>query len=460
MKAIELKSQSGSQLALIGALVASAIILGRSIAMQSWMIVGAIALIPMLLLWPVEVALGMFAFSVPFSGFVLSSGSGVSFAWITGALAGMVVLGVGVAFRRMVVPPAPAVWWSLFAAWGLLSIAWAIDPEKTIHRLPTSLSLVVLFVSTAALKASKREFRVAVIATIAGGVVAAALSARTFYTLAGSSDAEHVRGSLALADDTETDPNVFAASLLLPLSLAIGESLSAITLRRRILMWGSTAAIAAGILLSMSRGGFLAVVVLLAVYAYRLRLRWKVLWPIAMVAALLLSMPQFFFSRLAQALPSGGAGRLYIWKAGFEALKHYPLWGAGLDNFQMAYRPYSGYAPRFYGYFRAAHNIYLQTAVELGILGFTLMLASVASHFRQIQRLRKEKGNLIALRLVPYEAAGCALLAAGFFLDIVWQKLFWLVWILAVIAVQVTRNTPALVASPAEDRADYSQISA
>ncbi|HXY03315.1 MAG TPA: hypothetical protein VEI49_07020, partial [Terriglobales bacterium] len=88
MKAIELKSQSGSQLALIGALVASAIILGRSIAMQSWMIVGAIALIPMLLLWPVEVALGMFAFSVPFSGFVLSSGSGVSFAWITGALAG------------------------------------------------------------------------------------------------------------------------------------------------------------------------------------------------------------------------------------------------------------------------------------------------------------------------------------------------------------------------------------
>jgi O-antigen ligase len=134
---------------------------------------------------------------------------------------------------------------------------------------------------------------------------------------------------------------------------------------------------------------------------------------------------------------NGGAGRVPIWTAGLEALKHFWVQGAGVNNFPEAYSAYAGFAPKFKGFGNASHNIYLGTWVELGIVGLTFFLLAIRSQFRAVRPAHDEFDPL----LVGSEAAAWAILVAGFFIDIVWRKYFWFSWILLAVATQMPRKT-------------------
>ena len=60
------------------------------------------------------------------------------------------------------------------------------------------------------------------------------------------------------------------------------------------------------------------------------------------------------------------------------------LWsfGAGLGNFPVAFDRFVGYATHFEGYGRGSHNIYLNVLVELGIVGFALLLNAFRNELR------------------------------------------------------------------------------
>src|SRR5437763_1824712 len=91
-----------------------------------------------------------------------------------------------------------------------------------------------------------------------------------------------------IVGNRETAPNIFAASLLLPLSLAVGEFLDATALFRRTLMLLAAGAIALAILVSMSRGALVALVTMVIVYLVKLRLSWRVFVPVMVLVVALL----------------------------------------------------------------------------------------------------------------------------------------------------------------------------
>ena len=190
-----------------------------------------------------------------------------------------------------------------------------------------------------------------------------------------------MRSSLIIGD-RETDPNDYANNLLLPLSLAVGVMLTARRRTAQMLAGAVAAIIMTAIILTMSRGGLLSVFAMAIVYLYRFRLRMKALIPVAVMALLLMAAPSLFFQRLFSAVDSGGAGRTDIWKAGFVAFQHYPIFGAGLGNFPAAFDRFAGEAPRFEGYGRGSHNIYLGVSVELGIIGLLLLLLALRQQLR------------------------------------------------------------------------------
>jgi O-antigen ligase len=417
----------------VTALVVTACSLGWMIASENWLFVAAAFGLLLLLVRPIEVVLGLYAFLIPFEPMTAmdnSTGPTDTFLRYVGLLAIFLTFGVGWLRKRIVRPPQTAMFWSLFIVWGVASTLWAINPKAAIHRIPTALGLWLLYIVLASVQISPREISWITLLTILGGCGASIYSAYMFTHAGGATD----RISIA-EGSTQSDPNFFALTLLLPLSLACGESLSSRTLLRRVFFLAATGVIALAVFLTMSRGALAAVGAIVAVFLLRLRLNWRLLLPVAIAATVLLFMPRLFFERMQEASTSRLAGRQDIWQVGIHSLKSYGAFGAGLDNFPNAFQKYAGTSRFFAGDQRASHNIYLSTSVEFGIVGMLFLFAAVRSHLCAFPR--STKNSHTTARLVAFEAACWGILIAGFTLDILWRKAFWFALALSVVAIHV-----------------------
>jgi O-antigen ligase len=297
-------------------------------------------------------------------------------------------------------------------------------------------ALFLLYITAVSLRITERELAWITTMAVAGGVLASVMAISGFYS--GVTFSATARSTLA-GDGRQSDPNIYAAGLLLPVSLAIGKVLSARSTLLKALMAISAGIIMLSVLLTMSRGALLAVFVMIAAYVLRYRLSWKIITSVAILLAGLAFVPDVFFSRLQDAAETGGAGRLDIWIAGLYALKHYALFGAGLANFPNVYTLFSGYAPNFTGYARDAHNIYLAIAVELGIGGLALMLLAIGTQLRDA-RPHKDSPSSTRLIAVPAEAAFWAILVSAAFLNLMYRKSLWLVLIMVAISVRARQQ--------------------
>jgi O-antigen ligase len=236
------------------------------------------------------------------------------------------------------------------------------------------------------------------------------------------------------------------------MAFAIGGVVDA---RRRVKRWLLLCAliiIVAGLLVTMSRGAVLGAAAIMLVYFYRYRASWRKLVLIfAPLFSLLLLMPTYFFARWQEASTTGGAGRLDIWRAGLMALKEHIFWGAGLGNFPVAYNRFAGYAPRFAGFNRDAHNTCLAIATELGLVGLLLFAAAIFSQFRAAGDARRSP---VPPLLVAAEAACYAILVAGMFGTFLWDKTFWFSWMLLMLVSQVEKSR----LSPSHENCAYSGV--
>ena len=235
----------------------------------------------------------------------------------------------------------------------------------------------------------------------------------------------------------EENPNAFASDLLLPFSLALAAFLSARRKLDKILGIGAAVVIASAVFLTMSRGAILAIALIFTIFLFKGGVKRRLL---AVAGALLLmvaTMPTTFFYRLQTAISTGGAGRLEIWQASLFVLKRYWLIGAGLNNYTAAYYQFAGYAPSFVGFGRGAHNIFLEAAVEVGIVGLVLTCVAIGSTFRALRRFRQGLVGMPSIRALALECACWATLLDGFFESGTWHKSFWLTWMLALMATRL-----------------------
>ena len=426
-----LRTIAGTALAIV-----SAFVIGTWVGEAKWAYLAAIAVAPLVVWWPVQTALGMFVLVVPFDTIAIMGGSdsgGTTLTFFVGAAATGILLVTGLATGRLSTPPGSALWWSLLVFWCGATCLWAIDPATSIGRMPTAAAILLMYLLSSSYRLNQAERRRVVVLAVLGGCLAAAFVIKGFYQ--GVSIGAAKRASLVIGDQ-EADPNLLAAGLLPSVSLAMALFFSTQKSIGKMLAMLAVGLIGLCIFLSMSRGATLGLLVIAGIYLLRLK-KWRVLVPVAGLLLLLLVVPSNFFIRFQQAGESGGAGRVPIWIAGLEALKHFWLQGAGVDGFPAAYTRYAGFSPHFDGFERAAHNLYLCTSVELGIVGLGLLFLAVRSQFRAA---RHAPGQFDPF-LVGSEAACWAVLVSGFFLDVLWRKYFWLSWILLTICTRVQPAT-------------------
>ena len=421
---------------LILAILACAVSVIAAVAQENWPLAFGGLFLPFLLAYPVQASLGLFAFLLPFdtlSSEGLSSSAGSSISWYVGALVGLVLLITGVYGKRFRRPPKAALWWGLFALWNAASLLWALNPQQTLERLPSTVCLFLLYLAIVSFKFRERELYSVLLLTSLGGMAAASLALTEFVH--GTS----MRAALVVGN-REANPNDFASSLLLSLSISIGLFLAMESRWKRVAALSAALLTVLGIFLTMSRGSLFALAALIAVYLARAGLRRRILLCLVLLPMLTLFLPQQFFDRIQRGMNDRATGRVDIWIVASHIINQYPVSGAGLENFRTAYNHFAGYAPVFRRYDRDPHNIYLQVWAETGIIGLLLLVASIFSQLTSVRRYFKQQSKH-DIRLVAIEAVCWALLVHGLAANLLWRKFFWVSWALLSASVSFSAAT-------------------
>jgi O-antigen ligase len=408
---------------LFGWMLASAITVDRFLTWLMFILICGVAFVPLIVRWPVVTTFGLYALvATSLDAFPLVPG-GASLTKPIGLMAGAALLGAGLVERRLGRPPGAALWWALFMLWSTLSVVWAIDDTLAFKRLPTALSLFFLYVVAVSFRPSRRELHWVCASSVLGGVFAAALA--YLFGLNQLAGGHAARGRLVLGD-MDTNPNTLGAVLLMPLGFAIAGLIASRGRLQRVVIVGCIALISMGIFISMSRTAVVAMVAMVSVFVYRLKARKQIVAAMVLLVAVSAAAPQKFYDRMEAMITrtdETGSGRTEIWKIGIDALPEFGLVGAGLSNYTEVHKRYA-YTDKGSG----AHNMYLMTAIDLGIPGMVLLLAALGSGFLAVQRARSAGHRSITL--VACEAVGVGMLIGGLFADRLWSKSFWLLWIL------------------------------
>lgn len=340
-----------------------------------------------------------------------------------------------------------------FVAWATATSAWALSPGTALGAAGRYGLDALLFVIACGVLRTRRDVAWIVGAFVAGAAMSAAYGIAVPPSSSGSEDVARVSGTVG-------DPNEFAALLVAALPLAIALAAGHGWHRRlRALGAGAAALSVAGILLSVSRGGLVALaVVLIAGLVLAGRWRAKLLLIVPLVvgasAGYLLSDPGAL-----QRLTTGnaGTGRTDLWTVGLRIVADRPVQGVGAGNFADATINYllrPGVLPRsdlIDNTPKVAHNMYLEVLADLGLPGALLFACLIGVAFacglRAARGFARQRDGPMEMIARAWLIGMAGMLAADAFLSAEFDKQLWLMLALGPALLAVARASSARTAA-------------
>lgn len=333
---------------------------------------------------------------------------------------------------------------ALLLAWCTLSIGWAEDAASTrtaILRLALDFALFFIFYTALT---RRRYFTWAFWAFIAGSLTSA------LYGLTQTQGFD-VEGRLSGAGTNANDlAAVLVASLVLAVALAAWYKRPSILRLTAIAAAGGCALLT---FLTLSRAGLLSLgVVLVLALLVASRQRGKVLLValvavVAMVGYFGFLAPESARERVTSV--GSGTGRTDVWKLGGRIVEANPILGVGLANFDTTSRRYLDEPGRIdtqsEGEALVAHNIYLETLAELGVVGLALFLGVLGVPLWTTLRAARNFGEAgdhrtEALARAVF-VAQMGMLAAAFFASIQYNKQVWILLAFGPALLALSRST-------------------
>jgi putative inorganic carbon (HCO3(-)) transporter len=201
------------------------------------------------------------------------------------------------------------------------------------------------------------------------------------------------------------DPNFYAQVMVVLIPIAIERMLHERKPLLKVLAGLAAVLCTLTVVFTFSRGGFLAAMVVLGLFA--------VIYPprplqlallIALAIGIFFLVPSTYFDRiltLDSLLPSQTGtidirsdnsiqGRASQYLTAWAMFKQHPLLGVGLSNFAYLYPEFSkeiGLAPSVSN--RSVHSLYLEVLTETGILGMSIFLSIIGFSFRSLLSARR-----------------------------------------------------------------------
>lgn len=277
-------------------------------------------------------------------------------------------------------------WLAYVSAGVLRADHWTVSREASFLLAKT----FVLVVATLALVDSPARLRLYLKALIGTYVTICLLGIYLYATGAPGSFAGFA--NIEFAERRFTGPypdaNFFASFLALVLPMAVGKALYGADRGKRLLGFAAAVVLMAGLLLTASRGGLLAVLLTAPLFLIHMEGRQRFR---AITLGLVLAMATSFalsdqLARRFGFLVSPGAaapsvdvsveGRLASWAVAEKLFLDHPWFGVGIGNFNPHFQDTAlKLGLIFRGEARSAHGLYHEAAAEEGLVGLVLLLA-------------------------------------------------------------------------------------
>jgi O-Antigen ligase len=281
---------------------------------------------------------------------------------------------------------------------------------------------------------------------IAGALVAAGWGTYMFHS---NTSVDSARLLIATGNDQSIDPNEFATGLVMPVSIVLILFLSARRLYVKVIWLSALVVLLTGLAVSGSRGATIGIVAVGLYTFWRSRYRRQLV--AIMCAAVLAIVASPVGERFTQGDLASGDGRVDIWKVGIASLHQYWLAGAGIGNFNLAFEQYFlAIYHQPLAWDRAAHSIFIQSAVEYGIAGFVLTMAIWFFAIRELQYVRGD--DRVNDMCIALSAGVLGLFVSGFSLDLMIYKYTWLAFALIALMRSMLLTTGVPISKPGAQR--------
>ncbi len=307
-----------------------------------------------------------------------------------GSLAGLAAFSIG-ALRTAVVKKIrkPSLLHYLMlavAAWSAVSIFWTVDWDATVIRVGTYAQLLVAVWMIWELVTSETRVLGFLQAYVVGALIASLDTIYNYMQGHSASQLAAAEGEVSWETYRYAIAGVNENDLGLMLALSVPMIFYLLVSRRsplvKLICWIQLVAGVTAILLTASRGSLLATLVgatMFPLIMFRLP-RYQRLFSITAFAGVLACgayfVPQSSWSRILELGSEFSEGtlthRTQIWAAGLEGFREHPFLGTGSGA-------YATMVAKAIDRPLVAHNTFLSTLVELGVIGALLLLALLAS---------------------------------------------------------------------------------
>ena len=287
----------------------------------------------------------------------------------------------------------------------LVSAFVSTDASLSFHALISLFSFAVIYCVVSTEVRSSREVMVLLGAIAA---IAAVVSLYSILQLAGVDSmamGAKVRGRAA----TFSNYNFLGGYLASALAIVVAGVALVKSKRTRYVLLSMAALTVAGLVCSTARSAWVGFAAALAFFVFmkrplpaRNRSRVPVLLAllsvVVMASAISLVKPVWLVERFASVagFKMGTVKHRFVtWRTSLDIVQSRPILGFGFGTFERVYpgrqAPYIKEATIDYGHARAAHNDYLETAADCGLLGLASLLWLMATAFTHgIRRMRSD----------------------------------------------------------------------
>ena len=411
--------------------------------------------------YPMIFPFALYLVMLPFDALLQVSGGGSTIGkFVAIATAGTMILHA-LLLRRAYVPHRSWYFWAGLILYLAASLLWTSDPANGTVITLTVLQLFSFMTILAMYPATRGEFMIALWILIGCGLVAALFALEQYAT--GNTSSHGTRVDITLGGKYAIDFNYFAASFILPIAIAMCFTFFSDRLVARIASGGATLVLMAGLLVTGSRGAFIAAVAIFVYFGIRSKYRVQVGAFVAVIGLVTLLIPSVYerFANDPSGQQGSASGRTFIWQTGLYSLRDHLMFGSGVGSYQLTYdRNFINvYQAAFQGWSRPSHSILVGGVTELGIVGLVVLLAAWYVSFRQLKIIPKTS-EWFGLRLA-LEGSIVALFAMSLSIDPTLIKYIWLAHSMALMLLnQAVPRVLRLERSPLRTRAPVPVVAA
>lgn len=265
------------------------------------------------------------------------------------------------------------------------------------------------------------------------------------------------------------DPNDLAMMLVLTIPIALFQGMTTTSKTWKYVCYSGGALCLIGLTATMSRGGFLALMIVVMAIVFEKSLGFNKKRIVGMMIVLGLIFIVFagveYKERISTTFEDvssldAGSGRMMVWMRSLVIAIENPVLGVGPG---AAFSAYGNYllTDRFEGElsgsysakWKVTHNAYLQVLVEMGFPGLLLFITMIVYSLKNLNRiidltLQDDEFRRFRLRAISLRAAQIGFLVSILFLS---QAYHGILYIFCVLSGVMVRNTENLISVANQD---------